>query len=406
MKSLEFQYECGNFESSSGKKVSFVRVTNISDVITKTVAQLNESGLLLKKSNIPENVLWALLSGDKGGKSTKLLLQFLNCKEQHSVRTARLLAIFEGDKDNYECIKEVFGPVIEATQKVLANVSELNLKVNLPKCASGCTKANENQVFEIKGMQNWPMELRQLIQKPQSDHCSEHCLYCKKLTGSTCKTSTLQSGDGTKMECCISKCWLSLGGDWEFLARLLGLTGPNGTYFCNYCHATIKDLEKGKPHTPWILNSTSNGHHLTQFSPRTFESMSSDNRDFVNGGSVKAKANRCHNCESKPIFHASGPVIESVSCMPLHLSLGLGKQALEIVENEAIVLDKTIKQADGEACPELTEAFQRRETLNLECLQQHQQLEEINEAISNAEDVLQSFLNETAPFHQKEGRRY
>jgi len=92
--------------------------------------------------------------------------------------------------------------------------------------------------------------------------------------------------------------------------------------------------------------------------------------------------------------------------MPLHLSLGLGKQALEIVENEAIVLDKTIKEAHGEACPELAEAFHRRETLNLECLQQQDQLGEINEAVNNAEDVLQSFLNETAPFHQKEGRRY
>jgi len=230
---MEFQYECGSFESSSGKKVSFVRVTNTSDVIAKTVAQLNEGSLLMKKSNIPENVLWALLSGDKGGKSTKLLLQFLNCREQHSVHTARLQAIFEGDKDNYECIKEVFGPIIEVTQKVLANVSELNLKVDLPKCASACTKANEKQVFEIKGMQNWPMELQQLIQNPESDHCSEHCLYCKKLTGSTCETSTLQSYNGTRMECCITKCWLSLGGDWEFIARLLGLTGPNGTYFCN-----------------------------------------------------------------------------------------------------------------------------------------------------------------------------
>ena len=143
--------------------MSFVRVTNMSDVIPKTVAQLNETGLLMKKGNIPENVLWALLSGDKGGKSTKLLLQFLNCKEQHSVRTARLLAIFEGDKENYECIKEVFDPVIEATQNVLAKVSELNLKVDLPKCASTCTKVNETQVFEIKGMQNWPMKLRQLI---------------------------------------------------------------------------------------------------------------------------------------------------------------------------------------------------------------------------------------------------
>ena len=95
-----------------------------------------------------------------------------------------------------------------------------------------------------------------------------------------------------------------------------------------------------------------------------------------------------------------------MSCTPLHLSLGLGKQTLEIVENKAIVLDKTIKAANGEACLELAEEFQRRETLNLECLQQHQQLQENNEALSNAEDVLQSFLNEIAPFHQKAGRRY
>ena len=38
------------------------------------------------------------------------------------------------------------------------------------------------------------------------------------------------------------------------------------------------------------------------------------------------------------------------SCMPLHPSIGLGKQALKIV------LDKTIKEAD-DACPELAEAF-------------------------------------------------
>ena len=226
------------------------------DVIAKTVVQLNESGLLMKKSNIPENVLWALLFWWQGGKIHQNLLQFLNCKEQHSVRTARLLAIFEGDKDNYKCIKEVFGPVIEATQNVLANVSELNLKVDLPKCASTCTKAIENQVFEIKGMPNWPTKLRQLIRNPQSDHCSENCLYCEKLTGPKCEISTLPSGDGTEMECCISKCWLSLGGDYELHAWLLGPTGPNGTFFCNYCPATIKDLQRGNTHTHtgfWIV---------------------------------------------------------------------------------------------------------------------------------------------------------
>ena len=124
---MEFEYECGNFESSNEKKMSFVRVANVSDVVKKSVTQLNQSGFFVEKSNIPKNLLWVLLTGDKGGKSTKLLLQFLNCEEQHSTHTARLLAIYEGDKDNYECLQKVFGPVIEETMKVLSNITELDL---------------------------------------------------------------------------------------------------------------------------------------------------------------------------------------------------------------------------------------------------------------------------------------
>ena len=380
--------------------MSFLRVANLSDVIKKTVTQLNESGALDKKGNIPDNVLWVLLSGDKGGKSTKLLLQFLNCNDPHSVHTARLLAIFEGDKDNYECIEKVFGPVINETKKVLSNISKLNLKMNLTRCSMSKEKLPAD--FKTKGMQNWPTELQQLCGNLSNEHYNKQCFHCKKSTSSFLQTSLFQS---SKEECSISECWLSLGGDWEFIARMLGLTGPNGTYFCNFCHAQIKDLEKGKPHTPWLLQKSSTANNTKQFSVRSFESISTDNEEFLNGGAVKSKANQFHNCESRPIFHAAGPVIESVSCMPLHLSLGLGKQALELVENEAISLDNNIKEANGETCPEMTEALQRRESLILQSSQQQEQLDEINEAIKSAENTLQGFLTETAPFHQKEGRR-
>ena len=92
--------------------------------------------------------------------------------------------------------------------------------------------------------------------------------------------------------------------------------------------------------------------------------------------------------------------------MRLYLSLGLGKQALELIENEAITLDNIIKEANGEVCPEMAEALERRESLTLSCCQQQEQLDEINEAVNSADDALQRFLTETAPFHQKEGRRY
>lgn len=37
LKFMEFEYECGNFESLNGKKVLFVRVVNVFDVVKKFV---------------------------------------------------------------------------------------------------------------------------------------------------------------------------------------------------------------------------------------------------------------------------------------------------------------------------------------------------------------------------------
>lgn len=405
LKSMEFEYECGNFESSNGKKVSFVRVANVSDVVKKSVSQLSESGYLAEKCNIPKNLLWVLLTGDKGGKSTKLLLQFLNCKEQHSIHTARLLAIYEGDKDNYECMQKVFGPVIEETMKVLSNITELDLKVDLTK---NPMSPSQQPNFDIRGMGNWPHELQELFRNCQNEYRSQRCLLCQKTTHFQSHSSNCDANNPSSAKCTISEFWLSLGGDWEFIARLLGLTGPNGTFFCNFCHAQLKDLEKGKPHTPWLLQhgATASDTHTKKFPVRSFESILSDNNRFVKGGSVKSKANQFHNCESLPIYQATGPVIDSVSCMPLHLSLGLGKQALELVESEAISLDNSIKEANGEASPELVEAFQKREELTVECANLEELLEGDNEAINSTEEKLRSFIAEKASYHQKEGRRY
>ena len=405
LKSMEFEYECGNFESSNGKKVSFVRVANVSDVVKKSVLQLSESGYLAEKSNIPKNLLWVLLTGDKGGKSTKLLLQFLNCKEQHSIHTARLLAIYEGDKDNYECMQKVFGPVIEKTMKVLSNITELDLKVDLTK---NPMSPSQQPNFDIRGMGNWPHELQELFRNCQNEYRSQRCSLCQKTTHFQSHSSNCDANNPSSAKYTISEFWLSLGGDWEFIARLLGLTGPNGTFFCNFCHAQLKDLEKGKPHTPWLLQygATASDTHTKKFPVRSFESILSDNNRFVKGGSVKSKANQFHNCESLPIYQATGPVIDSVSCMPLHLSLGLGKQALELVESEAISLDNSIKEANGEASPELVEAFQKREELTVECANLEELLEGDNEAINSTEEKLRSFIAETASYHQKEGRRY
>lgn len=169
------------------------------------------------------------------------------------------------------------------------------------------------------------MEFRQFIRNFQSDYCSEYCFYCKKLIGLICEILILQSGDGIEMECCIFKCWFSLGGDWEFFVRFLGLIGLNGIYFCNYCYVIIKDFQRGKLYIFWILNSIFNGNYLKQFFFRIFELMLFDNEDFVNGGLVKVKVNRFYNCEFKLIFRVYGFVIEFVLCMFFYLFFGFGK---------------------------------------------------------------------------------
>lgn len=128
-------------------------------------------------------------------------------------------------------------------------------------------------------MQSWLAELQELVQNVQNVHYSNKCLSCKKSTKSTVKTPNSQSCDENKRpdeECAISACWLSLGGDWEFIARLLGLTGPNGTYFCNFCDAQTKDLVKGKPHTPWLLQNGSLNDQTKQFSGQRVESILTD----------------------------------------------------------------------------------------------------------------------------------
>ena len=43
---LSFEYECGSFQDSSGKEITFFRVTDINAVLQKTMAKLHSDGKL------------------------------------------------------------------------------------------------------------------------------------------------------------------------------------------------------------------------------------------------------------------------------------------------------------------------------------------------------------------------
>ena len=53
------------------------------------------------------------------------------------------------------------------------------------------------------------------------------------------------------------------------------------------------------------------------------------------------------NCEHPPLVGNKGCVIDKVSCLPLHVALGLGVKNLNAVENQAWELDAQVKDFDG-----------------------------------------------------------
>ena len=58
------------------------------------------------------------------------------------------------------------------------------------------------------------------------------------------------------------------------------------------------------------------------------------------------------------------PVAAHVSCMPLHISLGLGTPVLDIIEPEALKLDAAVKKAEDKTTDELTAAYSKHEELH------------------------------------------
>ncbi len=100
-------FECGSFETSGNKSVTFVRITNIAQVLTALVHSFQSEGQLSCLSNIQSNHLVALIAGDKGSTQTKMVMTVLNATNPHSSKRSKLLAMFERDKDTHECIEKV-----------------------------------------------------------------------------------------------------------------------------------------------------------------------------------------------------------------------------------------------------------------------------------------------------------
>ena len=152
------------------------------------------------------------------------------------------------------------------------------------------------------------------------------------------------------------------GGDWEYLSNVFGTSGPNGKHFCNHCYVTLGDMAKGKPHArhifkPRYLGSAGN------YELRSVSCMHADHRTFIDSKASRDQLCNFNNCEHGPLVSAEANVEDIHSCMPLHISLGLGEHFLNLIEEEARTLDKEVNSAKGIHAAEVETALDRQKSL-------------------------------------------
>ena len=171
------------------------------------MAHLASSGDLATHSNFPNDCLWLMLAGDKGGSSTKLMLVFLNAKKQHSVHTGQMLALFQGCKDSCCAIEIVFGPLYKQAEDLIQRVQQLQLPCPAPLHVQANDKDHPSPPKSYKHhaagqrrqkkMEKGSVKSFQLYFNELLDHTnktwSEQCRTCQR--GSLCTDEQEQPGE-------------------------------------------------------------------------------------------------------------------------------------------------------------------------------------------------------------------
>ena len=421
-----FEYEYGTFkvtDTGKEKTVHFVRVSSVREVIVRTLTSLHKTGGLATHSNFPADQLRLLVAGDKGGSSTKLVLVFLNASQQHSVKTARLIAMFQGAKDTRAAVEAAFQPLLKEVFAVVNTVADLQIPCP-PQLVS---KDDQPQPTRQKPRRRPAARRRRRMKKGKRGHkkfptmvtaplaatnttTSASCRICRRLSASPpshLHTQNVEEHENTplsqqvedmEVDKTFSTAKVVLGGDWEFIANVAGLSGANGVHFCNHCKVRLTDMPKGEPHAPVIFRRYQPAGVAKSFEDRTVEGMKADNRAFRAAEVRRNQVPLYNNCQFEPLL-PDGKMVELASCMPLHISLGLGLQALTLADAAAGALDEEVKQARGHSGGALADAFHRQEDL---LKTQDLALATLHDELEPALAVLQNNLQELHDQHSQD----
>ena len=164
--------------------------------------------------------------------------------------------------------------------------------------------------------------------------------------------------------------------------------------FCPFCLVQLSDLKKGVPHAPTTLpryvSQDPQQSVSKTFTERTVEGMAAKAEAYAKSGLPRSQISKFENCERKPLIDAKGPVLDHVSVMPLHLSLGIGLQLVDMAEDLATAINLEIREDNGLSSAAVITAIEKNESLQ----QEHKEMEDnLNSLKANAEHILQQLLN-------------
>ena len=116
---------------------------------------------------------------------------------------------------------------------------------------------------------------------------------------------------------------VSLNGDYEFICKMYGLSGPQGTYPCLWCLMPRKDMHK--PNNDCVF--------------RSLDSLLSENTAFLQETAQKKEVSKYHNALHRPL---TGIQLDKVCPPYLHMLLGIVLKHHKLLEDTAHRLDTKI----------------------------------------------------------------
>ena len=166
----------------------------------------------------------------------------------------------------------------------------------------------------------------------------------------------------------------------------------------------LRRVKTHSPHPPFKYKSSVPSKQT--FEARTFENLEGDHKRFIDSGKSRSHISNYNNCEFESLFQGTGKVINTVSCMLLHISLGMGLKILNIIEQQTVIVADKIKEDKGQQTPELMNIMSRLNNLSsahTELTERVQYLKEKVEVVTERKDLFQE-NNSTAL--RKIGRKF